>query len=254
MIDSHAHLTFKHFRSDLDAVLARAREAGLTAIVTIGFDLASSESGVRLAHQHDDIFAVVGVHPHDAETVDAAVLERLEALADDPRVVAIGEIGLDYYRDLSPRSVQEKAFRAQIALARKKDLPVVIHDRDAHTNVMRILKEEGVSRGVLHCFSGDLGIAKQGLDLGLWLSFAGPVTYGGGKAADIIPRVPADRILIETDCPYLTPVPFRGKRNEPAYVKYVLERVAEVMGRPVEDVDRLTEANTRAAFGLPAPS
>jgi TatD DNase family protein len=250
MIDSHAHLTFKHFRSDLGDVLARARAAGVRAIVNIGFDLASSEAGVRLAHQHDDIFAVVGVHPHDAETVDAAVLERLEVLADDPKVVAIGEIGLDYYRDLSPRHVQERIFRDQIALARKKDLPVVIHDRDAHTKVMQILKEEGVSRGVLHCFSGDFGIARQGLDLGLYLSFAGPVTYGGSRAADIIPKVPAERIMVETDCPYLTPVPFRGKRNEPAYVKYVLERVGEIMGTAAADVDRLTEANTLRCFGL----
>lgn len=255
MIDSHAHLIFKHYRSDLEAVLGRAREAGVRAIINVGVDLASSETGVRPANLHKDphvdIFATVGVHPHDAKTVDAATLERLETLADQPGVVAIGEIGLDYYRDLSPRHVQEKAFRDQIALARKKGLPVVVHDRDAHTKVMQILKEEGVSRGVLHCFSGDLGIAKQGLDLGLYLSFAGPVTFNGSRAAEIIRKMPPDRLLVETDCPYLTPVPFRGKRNEPAYVKYVVEKVAAILGKPLEEVDALTETNARRCFGLP---
>ncbi|MFH1219655.1 MAG: TatD family hydrolase [Candidatus Eisenbacteria bacterium] len=254
MIDSHAHLTFKHYRHDLDAVLGRARDAGVTAIVAIGCDLASSEAGVRLANAHADIFAAVGVHPHDAKTLDAEALARLDALADDPKVVAIGEIGLDYYRDLSPRHVQEQAFRTQIALAQKKGLPVVVHDRDAHARVMEILKEEQVSSGVMHFFSGDVNLARQALELGLYISFAGPITYGGGKAGEILPKTPLDRILVETDCPYLTPVPFRGKgnRNEPAYVKYVLERVAEILGTPVAEADRLTEANTRRAFSLPA--
>ena len=188
MIDSHAHLTFKHYRHDLDTVLGRARDAGVTAIVTIGCDLASSEAGVRLANAHADIFAAVGVHPHDAKTLDAEALARLDALADDPRVVAVGEIGLDYYRDLSPRHVQEQAFRTQIALAKKKGLPVVVHDRDAHARVMQILKEEQVSSGVMHCFSGDINLARQAVELGLYISFAGPITYGGGKAGEILPN------------------------------------------------------------------
>jgi TatD DNase family protein len=252
LIDSHAHLDFKQFRGDLDAVLKRAREVGVRAIVNVGCDLGSSEAGVRLAGLHPDVFAAVGVHPHDAKTLTAEALARLDQLADDARVVAIGEIGLDYYRDLSPRHAQEQAFRDQIAVARKKGLPIVVHDRDAHTKVMQILKEENVTRGVLHCFSGDAGIAKQALDLGLYLSFAGPITYGGNKAAEIIRKVPADRLLIETDCPYLAPVPFRGKRNEPAYVKLVLVRMAEILARPASEVEELAEANTRACFSLPA--
>jgi len=259
MIDSHAHLTSRQYRSDLGAVLARARDAGVRAVIDVGIDLASSEAAVRLAGAHGgqdrqagvEIFATVGVHPHDASKVGAEVLERLETLAEDPRVVAIGEIGLDYYRDLSPRHVQEKAFRDQIALARKRGLPVVVHDRDAHAKVMQILKDEQVTRGVLHCFSGDLGIAKQALDLGLYLSFTGAITYGGSKAADIIAKVPPDRLLVETDCPYLAPVPLRGKRNEPAYVKYVVEKMAAALGRTSEEVDSATEANTRRCFGLP---
>lgn len=250
MIDSHAHLTFKQFGSDLDAVIARAREAGVRAVINIGIDLPSSEAVVKAAGGVET-FAAVGIHPHDARTADEAALERLEALAGEPGVVAIGEIGLDYYRDLSPRHIQEKAFCDQIALARKKGLPVVVHDRDAHAKVMQILREKGVERGVLHCFAGDLGIAKQALDLGLYLSFAGNITYDGSKAAEVIRKMPVDRLLVETDCPYLTPVPFRGKRNEPAYVRYVAERVAAILGMRAEEIGNLTERNTRRCFGLP---
>jgi TatD DNase family protein len=250
VIDAHAHLSFKQFGRDLPEVLSRAREAGVRAMVNVGCDLASSEAGLRLAREHADIFAVVGIHPHDAKTLDEAALARLERLADDPKVVAIGEMGLDFYRDLSPRHVQEQGFRDQISLARKKGLPVVIHDRDAHAKVMQILKDEKVSNGVLHCFSGDVNMARQAVDLGLYLSFAGPITYNGTKAREIIGKIPADRILVETDCPYLTPVPFRGKRNEPAYVRYVLERVAAILGRPLEDADRITEQNTKTLFAL----
>ena len=250
MIDSHAHLSFKHFRRDLPEVLSRARGAGVRAIVNVGCDLASSEAGLRLAHEHPDIFAVVGIHPHDATTLDAAARSRLETLADQPKVVAIGEMGLDFYRDLSPRHLQEQAFRDQIALARKKGLPVVVHDRDAHAKVMQILKDEQVSHGVLHCFSGDINMARQALELGLYLSFAGPITYNGSKAREVISRIPVDRILVETDCPYLTPVPFRGKRNEPAYVKYVLEGVAAILGLPPEEAARIIDGNTRRLFGL----
>ncbi len=250
MIDSHAHLTVKAYRKDLRAVLARAAEAGVTAIVNASFDLPSSESAVRLAGDQDNIYAGVGIHPHDARTLNLDVLGRLEELAENPRVVAIGEIGLDFYRDLSPRRTQEDAFRLQIGLAKNLGLPVIIHDRDAHQRTMHILKGEKVSRGVLHCFSGDLNLARQGVELGLYLSFAGPITYNGKKAREILSWIPEDRLLIETDCPYLTPVPHRGKRNEPAYVKYVLERVAEYLDKPVEEVNRLTEQNTRRLFGL----
>jgi TatD DNase family protein len=252
VIDSHAHLTYKAYRNDLGAVLDRAEEAGVKAIINAGFDMPSSEAGLRLAEEHARVYAAVGVHPHDAETLNLDALGRLEELADHAKVVAIGEIGLDFYRDLSPRRVQEDAFRLQIGLAKNLDLPVIIHDRDAHQRTMQILKEEKVSRGVLHCFSGDLNLARQGVELGLYISFAGPITYNGKKARDIIKWIPEDRILVETDCPYLTPVPYRGKRNEPAYVRYVLERVAGYLEKPVHEVDLLTERNTRALFGLDA--
>ncbi len=252
MIDSHAHLTMRKYRKDLDAVLARAREAGVLAVVNVGFDADSSAEGAHLAGRHSDVFAAVGVHPHDADTVDDYVLSYLEELSAKPEVVAIGEIGLDFYRNLSPRRIQEEIFVKQLALAKRVDLPVIIHDRDAHRRVMEILRAEGASHGVMHCFSGDIGLAKQALDLGFYISFAGPITYDGRKAGEIIRKMPADKILIETDCPYLTPVPYRGKRNEPAYVKYVLERVAGILERPVEEVEALTDGNARRLFNLPS--
>jgi TatD DNase family protein len=245
LIDSHAHLTMKQYRRDLPSVLKRARQAGVTAVITVGVDLASSEAGVALAEVSEDVFAAVGVHPHDARMLDQATLERLEELAGNAKVVAIGEIGLDFYRDLSPRHVQERAFRKQIALARKHELPIIVHDREAHRRTIEILRDERVERGVLHCFSGDVNMARQAMDLGFHISFAGPITYDGKRAGEILKHVVPDRIMVETDCPYLAPVPFRGKRNEPAYVRYVLEKVARLLGRPTDEIAYLTESNTR---------
>ena len=241
----------KQYRKDLHAVIKRAREDGVTAMINVGFDVASSRAGVQLAGVHEDIYAAVGVHPHDARNLNADLLEELEDLADDPKVVAIGEIGLDFYRNLSPRRSQERAFRWQIDLARKKGLPIIVHDREAHKRTLEILKDEQVSSGVLHCFSGDVNLARQATDLGLYLSFAGPITYNGKNTREILKHVPLDRVLIETDCPYLTPVPFRGKRNEPAYVKFVLAKIAGILSRPVDEIAYLTETNTRTLFNLP---
>ncbi len=252
MIDSHAHLTMRKYRKDLDAVLARAWEAGVRAVVNVGFDVDSSAEGAHLAEREPDVFAAVGVHPHDADTVDDYVLSYLEELSAGSKVVAIGEIGLDFYRNLSPRRIQEEVFVNLLSLAKKVELPVIIHDRDAHRRVMEILRAEGASRGVMHCFSGDMGLAKQALDLGFYISFAGPITYDGRKAGEIIRNMPPDKILIETDCPYLTPVPYRGKRNEPAYVRFVLERVAGILGKPVEEAEALTDENARRLFNLPS--
>ncbi|MFH1313235.1 MAG: TatD family hydrolase [Candidatus Eisenbacteria bacterium] len=251
MIDSHAHLTMRQYRKDLHAVITRAREGGVTAMINVGFDVASSEAGVHLAGIHEDVYAAVGVHPHDARNLNADLLEKLEDLADDPKVVAIGEIGLDFYRNLSPRQSQERAFRRQIDLARKKGLPIVVHDREAHRRTLEILKDEKVTSGVLHCFSGDVNLARQATDLGLYISFAGPITYNGKDTREILKRVPLDRVLVETDCPYLTPVPFRGKRNEPAYVKFVLAKIAGILSRPVDEIAYLTETNARTLFNLP---
>jgi TatD DNase family protein len=243
----------RQYRKDLHAVIQRAREGGVTAMINVGFDVASSEAGVRLAGVHEDLYAAVGVHPHDAGTLNADSLGKLDDLANDPKVVAIGEIGLDFYRNLSPRRSQERAFRQQIDLAKKKNLPIVVHDREAHRRTLEILQDEKASSGVLHCFSGDVNLARRATDLGFYISFAGPITYDGKNTREILKHVPLDRVLVETDCPYLTPVPFRGKRNEPAYVKFVLAKVAATLSRPVDEIDYLTETNTRALFNLPTP-
>jgi len=252
VIDTHAHLTSNDFRGDLAAVLRRARDAGVRAIITVGYDLASSLASVRLSEVEEDVYAAVGIHPHDARLLDEEALRTLEDLAAHPKVVAIGEIGLDFYRNLSPRRMQERAFRRQIRLALKLGLPVIIHDRDAHRRVIEILKSEKVSHGVMHCFSGDINVARQALAMGLHISFAGPITYGGKRIIDILRRIPHERILIETDCPYLAPVPYRGKRNEPAYVRLVAERLAAILGKSLGEIDAMTETNARTLFNLSA--
>lgn len=253
LIDSHAHLDFSQFDGDREAVIARARQDGLVAIVNAGTSLECSRASVALADRVDFIYATVGIHPHGAKTATRAALDELRALASHPKVVAIGEIGLDFYRDLSPRDRQRQAFRQQIRLAVELGLPLVIHDRDAHAETLRILREEEAGRvgGVLHCFSGDLDMAREGIALGFLIAFGGPITYGGKKKQDIAGRIPLEKILIETDCPFLTPVPHRGQRNEPAYVRHVAEKLARLRGISFEEAAAATTANAAGLFGLP---
>jgi TatD DNase family protein len=253
LIDSHAHLDFSQFKNDREAVIERALKAGLTAIVNVGTDLSSSETSAALARRHEPIYAAVGVHPHDAKTLTPAVLKRLAELAAEEKVAAIGEIGLDFYRDLSPRDQQRDAFRRQIRLAVELDMPIVIHDRDAHDEVLDIMRREEAGRvgGVLHCFSGDLEMALAGIEMGFCIAFGGPVTYGGKKKQEIARRIPLDRILIETDCPFLTPAPHRGKRNEPAYVAYVAEKIAQLREIGFAEAARATSENAKRVFGIP---
>ena len=251
LIDSHAHLDDRAFSKDRAAVIARCFEASI-GVVTIGADLRSSREAVRLAGRHRGIWAAVGVHPHDAKTVGPDVLGELEQLAS--HAVAIGEIGLDYYRDLSPRDVQRRAFAEQLDLARRLDLPVVIHNRESTDDLLAILREHaGTHRGVIHSFLGDRALAEVFLDLGFHLGIGGPVTFPkNGTLREAVRAMPLERILIETDCPYLTPVPHRGRRNEPVYVRYVAEAVAEARGLPVEEVaHQTTESGTRL-FALPS--
>src|SRR5207247_1882381 len=207
-----------------------------------------SASAIALAEAEPDVWATVGVHPHDAADADAGVLTEIERLAGGPRVVAVGEIGLDFFRDLSPRDVQERVFRHLIGLARRVRKPVVVHCRDAHAEVLAILGEEGASEvgGIMHCFSGDVEIARRCLDLGLLVSLAGPVTYPNARALPDVARfVPADRLVIETDCPFLPPQGYRGKRNEPAYLALTAARVAELRGEPLEEFARRASDNAR---------
>lgn len=255
LIDSHAHLDDLRYDTDRDNVLQRAQTAGIEAIVTIGCDLATSQTAVSLAHAHPNIFATIGVHPHEAKEIGEGWYESFRSLAQHPKVVAYGEIGLDYHYDHSPREIQRQRFREQIHLARELALPLVIHTREAQEDTVMILREEGAVDvgGVFHCFSGDMWLAKDALDLGFYLSFSGVLTFKNATMLrDIAKTVPLDRLMVETDCPYLAPVPYRGKRNEPAYVQYVAETLAEIRGNgSVESVARATVENTKRVFRIP---
>jgi TatD DNase family protein len=254
LIDSHAHLDSRQFNDDREAVIQRARDHGISAIISIGCDLESSQDNAELATRHGDIFAAVGIHPHEATQLDDAAYTRLRQLAaSHDKIVAIGEIGLDYYRDRSPRPIQQQAFRRQIDLAHELKKPIIVHDREAHADVLQILIEANAADlgGVLHCFSGDLAMAHKVLELGFYLSFPGTITYPKNTAVrELIQSLPIESMLVETDCPYLAPLPFRGKRNEPAHVRYTAALLAEVKGLSVADVARITSLNCRKLFGI----
>jgi TatD DNase family protein len=253
LVDTHAHLHDPAFDADRPAVIARARAAGVAGFLTIGTDVGTSLAALALAAAEPGIHAAVGIHPHDASTADAAALERIAALARESRVVAIGEIGLDYYRDHSPRPVQRTALVAQLRLARAVGKPVLLHCREAHADLLDVCDAEGVAAvgGILHCFSGDLEVARRGLELGLLISIAGPVTYPSARRlAEVARALPLDRLVIETDCPYLPPQPWRGQRNEPAYLPVTAARVAELRGVPVATVAAATSENAQRLLGL----
>ncbi|HTU01542.1 MAG TPA: TatD family hydrolase [Candidatus Sulfotelmatobacter sp.] len=255
MIDSHAHPYMSEFDGDRDAMLRRAAEAGVRVIVAIGYDLDSSRQAIRLAAAHSHIFACVAIHPHHADEATPAGLEQLRSLAAQPRVVGIGETGLDFYRNLSPRNVQEVAFRAQLRLARDLALPVVVHDRDAHAETLALLEKEeagALPAVVLHCFSGDAAMARTAAGRRYYLGAAGPLTYRNASTLRAaFKEAPADRLLLETDAPYLPPEPHRGHRNESAYLPLIAEALAAARGVEPNEIADLTAANARRAFRLP---
>src|SRR5688500_10760770 len=254
LFDTRAHLHLPDFDAGRDAVLARAREAGVRRMLTIGTDVPTSQAAIAIAAREPDVWASVGVHPHDAADADETVLAEIERQAGQPRVVAIGEIGLDFFRNLSPRDAQERVLRRMLDLARRTRKPVVVHCRDAHPETLAILAEERVGevRGIMHCFSGDVEIARRCLELGLLISLAGPITYPNARALPDVARfVPADGLVLETDCPYLPPQGHRGRRNEPAYVAITAARVAELRGEEMEDTARQCSDNARALLAVP---
>jgi TatD DNase family protein len=256
LIDSHAHVQMPQFDADRSAVIAAAFAADVGQIVVPGVDVASSRAAIALAAAYPGrIFAAVGTHPHDATTLDAVALQTQRELARAPGVVAIGEIGLDYYRDLSPRETQRHALTEQLALARALGLPVILHNRDSADDLIALLRTHGQGvTGVFHCFSGDRALARQALDLGFYLSFAGTLTYSrSADLADVAAWAPLDRLLVETDCPYLAPQPVRGRRNEPRHVTHTAHHLAELRGVPLEAVAQATTHNATALFHLPAP-
>ena len=252
LVDTHAHLDHDRFASDLDAVLDRARDAGVGLIVTVAADVASARAAVDLAGNHAAVYAAVGVHPHDAAGAAPGDLDEIRRLAGRPRVVAVGETGLDYHYDFSPRPVQREVFSAQLALAAELGLPVIVHSREAWQDTYRILRSGLQTPAVMHCFGGDWGKARAFLDLGCYISLAGVVTFKGAAAlVEVARKVPDDRLLLETDAPYLAPVPRRGRRNEPSYLHYTAAFVAELRGLAPERLAEITTANARAFFNLP---
>lgn len=253
LTDSHTHLNAEQFNEDQDEVIKRALDAGVTRIVNVGFNRETIPSSIALAERYDFIYSTVGWHPVDAIDMMPGDLEWIEELCKHEKVVAIGEIGLDYYWDKSPRDVQQRVFREQIRLARKLGMPIVIHNRDAHQDILHILKEEKAEEvgGIMHCFSGSWETAKQCLDMNLHISFGGPVTFKNAKQPkEVLAQVPLDRLLIETDAPYLTPHPFRGKRNETGYVRLVAETAAEIRGLTLEEIAEITTNNAIRLLGL----
>jgi len=255
LIDSHCHLTDPQFDPDREAVLERARAAGVNRFLVIGAtgEFVHNQRAVELARRHGDVFAVVGMHPHDAKSIAEETYVQLRALVREPRVVALGETGLDFHYRHSPPDVQRAHFRVFIRLAREIGLPLSLHIRDAYLEATQILKEEGEGQvtGVVHCCTGNLEEAEMLLELGLFLSFTGIITFkNASDLREVVKRVPLDRLLIETDCPLLAPVPHRGKRNEPAFVVHVAEKIAEVKEVSLAEVAEVTTRNAERLFRL----
>ncbi|MBW2622856.1 MAG: TatD family hydrolase, partial [Deltaproteobacteria bacterium] len=251
LIDSHAHLDMKQFDSDRDEVLDRAMEAGLTHIITIGTDVESSSQAVALSEKYDFISATIGYHPHDARHLTNDKLDRLRELARSHRVVGFGEIGLDFFKNYSPHHIQRKSFDDLINLGVELELPLIIHDREAHEQTFDQLfaMKNKLKGGVIHCFSGDYNLARRYLDLGFHISFPGWITFPKLESIrEVAARLPLDSLLVETDCPFLAPVPKRGKRNEPGYVRYTAAELARVRNQPVEEVASATTKNARDLF------
>ncbi|AGB40094.1 hydrolase, TatD family [Halobacteroides halobius DSM 5150] len=252
LIDTHAHLDFPRFDNDRDKVILDAYRAGIKQVINVGADMKSSRNSVELAQEYNFIVASVGVHPHEAKSFTDQDYQELKNLASQNEVVAIGEMGLDYHYDNSPRQEQQEAFRKQLQLAQEVDLPVIIHSREAQEDTLKILKEEATNlEGVLHCFAYDLEVAREVIDLGFYVALGGVLTFGSAKDLRmVVPNLSLDRILIETDAPYLTPEPHRGERNEPKYVKEVAKKIAKLKNTNLEAVAKQTTKNAKKLFKL----
>ena len=253
LVDSHAHLEMKDFDRDRDRVIARAMEAGVGHIITVGTTVPDIEKALQIAEKYFSIYVAMGIHPHEVKDITGGDYDALRGFAKEKKVVALGEIGLDFYRNHSPREVQLTRFRELLRLGKDLRLPIVIHDRDAHEETLHILEEEknGQWKGVFHCFSGDYAMAQRVIQMGFSLSIPGTVTFKKSSTQqEVVRRVPLEKILLETDCPYLAPEPYRGKRNEPAFMRQTAEKVAELRGLSLEDVSRITSLNAKVLFGV----
>jgi TatD DNase family protein len=251
LVDTHCHLDMKEFDPDREEVIARARDAGFEALITVGSDLAGTVRSMELSELYDFVFAAIGIHPHDSKDFTEEISSRLKEWSTGKKVVAIGETGLDYHYDHSPRELQRAVFRRHLELAGQKGLPVIIHSREAEKDTMEILKESGITSGVLHCFSGDRDMAEQAMSMGLFISLAGPVTFKKSlRLREIAGVIPDDYLLVETDAPYLAPEPFRGRRNEPSYMQNTVKLLAELRGVSYEDLARITTLNAKRLFKI----
>jgi TatD DNase family protein len=254
LVDTHCHLDWKAFDPDRVEVINRAMEAGVTRMITIGVDGPSSRRAIEIAEQHEAVYAAVGVHPNDCTNFDAALLHEIRSLAQHPKVVAIGEIGLDYYWQKVAHDTQARAFRAQLELAAEIDKPVIIHSREAAPDVVTMLEEfvqQARLTGTLHSYFDDLAVVQRVFTIGFYIGVTGPITFKkSDREREIVRQVPLDRVLLETDAPFLTPVPQRGKRNEPAYVRHVAETIALARGQSVDEVARQSTCNAEQLFGL----
>ena len=253
LVDSHAHLEMKDFDRDRERVIARAREAGVDYIVTVGTTLPDIEKALQIAEKNSSVYVALGIHPHEVKDIGGGDYDALREFAREKKVVAFGEIGLDFFRNHSPREVQLERFRELLRLGKELRLPIIIHDREAHEETLRILEEEknGSWKGVFHCFSGDTEMARRVIQMGFYLSIPGTVTFKKSTLQqEVVRRIPLERILLETDSPYLAPEPYRGKRNEPAFVRKTAEKVAELKGLSLEDVARITSLNANLLFGV----
>ncbi len=252
LIDSHAHLDTEHFKKDLDNVIERAEKEGVKNIITVGVDLESSIKAIEIAHKYTGIYAAVGFHPHNAKKIAEEQIQELISNASDSRVVAWGEIGLDFFKSYSPPDIQIKVFKMQLEIASELGLPVIIHDRDAHEQVLSMIKEISKSKqlkGVIHCFSGDVDLAWRFIEAGFYISIPGTVTYKkASKIRRVVAEIPLEYLLIETDSPFLTPYQKRGMRNEPAFVRFVAQEIALIKGVELEIVAQRTSDNTKRLF------
>jgi len=253
LVDTHAHLQWASFDKDREDVISRARKVDVKYIVNIGFDLDGSREAIELAEKHERLYATVGIHPHNASKLNENVLDKLRTLSENPKVVAIGETGLDYYRNLSPREAQKKAFEAQLFLAEELRLPVIVHDREAHADTLEmLLKFKGKINGIMHCFSGSREMAEQCIKTNFYVSFAGPVTFPEShKLHEIARWIALNKILLETDSPWLAPQDMRGKRNEPAFLPFTAKKIAKLKGISVDELAEATTENAKEIFQLP---
>ena len=253
LFDTHVHLNADQFEDDVEEVIANAKEAGVNRMVVVGFDEKTINKALELVEKYEFIYAAVGWHPVDAVDFEERHIEWIKELSAHPKVVAIGETGLDYHWDKSPKETQKAAFRKQIQLAKEVKMPIIIHNREADNDVVEILKEENASEvgGIMHCFAGSLEIAEACLDMNFYISFGGPVTFKNAKQTkEVAKAIPLDKLLIETDAPFLAPHPFRGKRNEPAYVKLVAEEISRLKEITYEEVAEQTTQNANKLFGI----